>query len=117
VTAVFDNRQAAPRAARIAGTLAFALGAAAPVGATDAPIATDLLPFGQAIFIVGVRVTSGDGVDCPRVRTDDGQVYAVSYLEPAISIGDRVAVTGEIAAITSCRGNVIYVETAGRVAR
>lgn len=81
----------------------------------ESPIATDLLNLGDRITVEGVRVTYADGVDCSRIEADDGRLYAVSYLEPSITIGERVAVSGVIAGITSCRGQVINVESTVRL--
>ena len=35
----------------------------------------------------------GDGVDCPKIRSDDGTETPVSNLAPGIAIGDRAEVT------------------------
>jgi hypothetical protein len=64
----------------------------------------------QRITIQGVRLTMGDGVDCAKVRADDGTVTGVSYLAPSIEIGQRVEVTGFMAIMTTCRGKVLYAE-------
>lgn len=65
---------------------------------------------GEKIIITGVRLTKGNAVDCPQVRTDDGRIVGVSYLPPAIAIGDRVEVTGFMAVTTKCRGRVLVAE-------
>ncbi|EYD77006.1 hypothetical protein Rumeso_01381 [Rubellimicrobium mesophilum DSM 19309] len=49
-------------------------------------------------------------MNCPQLRDDDGVVHSVSYLSPAISIGDRVTVSGFYAVTTNCIGTVIVVE-------
>lgn len=64
----------------------------------------------EKITVNGVRISMGDGVECPRIRSDDGSETPVSYLAPSIAIGDRVEVTGFMAVITTCRGQVLYVE-------
>jgi hypothetical protein len=64
----------------------------------------------QILTISGVRLTQGNAVDCPQVRTADGGIVPVSYLAPSIAIGDRVEVTGFMAVTTSCRGKVLYTE-------
>ncbi len=66
----------------------------------------------QKLTITGVRLTKGNAVDCPQVRTDDGRIIPVSYLAPTIGIGDRVDLTGYMAVTTSCRGRVLFVEEA-----
>jgi subtilisin family serine protease len=45
------------------------------------------------ITVTGSRISEGNAIDCPKIRTDDGQVYSVSYLAPSIAIGDRVIVS------------------------
>ena len=62
------------------------------------------------ITIRGARISMGDGVDCPKIRADDGTETPVSYLAPGIAIGDRVEVTGFMAVTTKCRGRVLYAE-------
>jgi hypothetical protein len=64
----------------------------------------------EKITIQGIRTTIGNAVDCPQVRTDDGQSVPVSYLAPSVAIGDRVEVTGFMAVTTSCKGKVLYAE-------
>jgi hypothetical protein len=64
----------------------------------------------ERITIVGTRRTQGNAVDCPQVRTDDGTDYTVSYLAPAIKIGDRISVTGFFAHVVKCRGEVLFAE-------
>lgn len=64
----------------------------------------------ERITIVGVRITQGDAVECPRVRSDDGSTHGISYLAPSIAIGDRVSVTGYMAITVGCRGPVLYAE-------
>lgn len=62
------------------------------------------------ISITGVRLTEGNAVDCPRVRDDAGVDHPVSYLSPAVAIGDRVSISGFYAVITTCLGTVLVVE-------
>ena len=62
------------------------------------------------LTIVGMRMTQGNAVDCPEVKTDDGRTVPVSYLAPSIAIGDRVEVTGFMAVTTKCRGKVLVAE-------
>lgn len=64
----------------------------------------------ERITIVGTRISEGNAVDCPQLRTDDGRIYSVSYLAPSIAIGTRVSATGFFAHITQCRGEVLYLE-------
>ena len=62
------------------------------------------------ITVRGARISFGDGVDCPKIRSDDGTETSVSYLAPGIAIGERVEVTGFMAFTTICRGKVLYAE-------
>ncbi|KAB2945321.1 MAG: hypothetical protein F9K19_26360 [Rhizobiaceae bacterium] len=64
----------------------------------------------ERFTVVGTRLTLGDAVDCPTVKTDDGKVVSISYLPPSIAIGDRLSVTGFFAVTTHCRGKVLYAE-------
>lgn len=65
---------------------------------------------GARATLSGVRATQGDAVDCPRIRDDAGRLHPVSYLSPAVAIGDRVTVSGVYAVTTRCRGLVLAVE-------
>jgi hypothetical protein len=62
------------------------------------------------ITIAGTRVSRGDAVECPKLRGDDGKIYSVHYLPPAIAIGARLSVTGYFAKLVRCRGRVLYIE-------
>ena len=62
------------------------------------------------ITVSGARISMGDGVDCPKIRADDGMETPISYLAPSIAIGDRVEVTGFMAVMTTCRGKVLFAE-------
>jgi hypothetical protein len=64
----------------------------------------------KKLTITGVRITKGNAVDCPQIRTDDGEIFSVSYLASAIALGTRVEVSGFMANVTTCRGLVLYVE-------
>lgn len=61
------------------------------------------------ISLTGVRATQGDAVDCPTIETPDGQRHPVSFLSPAIAIGERVTVRGVYGTSTRCRGRVLIV--------
>ena len=62
------------------------------------------------ITVRGARISMGDAVDCPKIRSDDGAETPVSYLAPGIAIGERVEVTGFMAVTAKCRGRVLFVE-------
>lgn len=72
----------------------------------------DVLAQGEQarLTVTGERVSQADGVECSKIKTDDGQVVAVSYLAPSIAIGDRVTVTGVMAHMPTCLGPVLKVE-------
>lgn len=65
----------------------------------------------EKLTVSGVRLTKGNAVDCPQIRTDDGRTISVSYLAPAIAIGDRVEVTGFMVNKATCRGPVLNAES------
>jgi hypothetical protein len=69
---------------------------------------------GAILDVTGVRITQGDAVDCPRIRDSAGRIFGVSHLPPDIAIGDRVAVRGRYAVVTTCLGEVIQVERVQR---
>ena len=72
-------------------------------------------PAGATLFegvrLTGERITQGNAVDCPQIRDDSGKLHAVSYLSPAIEIGDRVTVSGVYGVSTRCVGTVLIVQT------
>lgn len=63
-----------------------------------------------SVSLTGVRISQGNAVDCPQIRDDAGKAHAVSYLSPAIEIGDRVTVSGVYGVSTSCVGTVLLVQ-------
>ena len=76
-------------------------------GASMAQQATPEPALGDRLTVQGVRETQGDAVECPKIRTDDGRVIAISYLPSSIAIGDRVEVTGVMANKPTCLGPVL----------
>lgn len=66
---------------------------------------------GEQVSIVGVYESAGNGVECPKVRVNDGRVFGVSSIPTNVEIGARVKITGPIVVMTSCLGDVIYVES------
>ena len=99
---------------RMAATLALGLAAllSAPSGYwhVSPALASSSAGDRERLTVVGTRLTLGNAVDCPTVKTDDGKVVGISYLPPSIAIGDRVSVTGFFAVTTHCRGKVLYAE-------
>ena len=65
--------------------------------------------------LVGVRVSQGDAVNCPEIRTDDGALHPVSGLTSEIAIGDRVAVSGTFGISTRCIGKVLIIKDIKRL--
>ena len=61
------------------------------------------------VEVAGVRLTRGDAVTCPTIRSDDGTVRAVSFLPADIAVGERVTVRGRVAVTTRCAGPVVVV--------
>lgn len=58
-----------------------------------------------------------DGVECPVLRTPDGETYALSFRETELGAGDYVQVTGEMADASFCmqgQGTLI-VQDASRI--
>lgn len=98
------------------------LPAAAWWEAVAAPAITDtsgasILPIQdkqERITVRGVRLTRGNAVDCPQIRTSDGTVVSVHHLAADIAIGDCVEVSGFMANMTTCLGPVLYVEKVHR---
>lgn len=63
------------------------------------------------LTVTGERVSMANGVECTKIRTDDGEEVAVSYLAPSIAIGARVTVTGVMANMPTCLGPVLRVQS------
>lgn len=65
----------------------------------------------KTVTLTGTRVTVGNAVQCAEIRTDDGQVHAVTGLTAAVAIGDRVTVTGKYGYPMTCSGRALISET------
>ncbi|WP_225028949.1 hypothetical protein [Xinfangfangia pollutisoli] len=63
----------------------------------------------QTVTLTGTRVSMGNAVDCPEIRTDDGKLHPVKGLTAEVALGDRITVTGEYGVATTCRGQVLIV--------
>ncbi|HEV2147775.1 MAG TPA: DUF5818 domain-containing protein, partial [Longimicrobiaceae bacterium] len=65
-----------------------------------------------------VRVTgrlTDEGVECPALRGDDGQLYTLAGETGGFRPGDRVTVTGRVAEMSFCmQGTTISVRTVER---
>lgn len=120
----------AERAHRGVATLLFAFAGLSAgtllLACTDPRVSTDSPPSVQeqarvdpsqprattdTVRLTGERITQGNAVDCPQIRDDSGKLHAVSYLSPAIEIGDRVTVSGVYGVSTRCVGTVLIVQT------
>ena len=64
--------------------------------------------------LIGVRITVGNAVDCPQLRTDDGHIHAVKGLAADIALGERVSVTGRYGITPTCLGPVLVIEQTTR---
>lgn len=58
-------------------------------------------------------VLTGEGVECPVVRTEEGKLYTLSGSVPdTLSIGDAVIVAGHIATVSFCmQGTTLVIES------
>jgi hypothetical protein len=85
-------------------TVALARGAPAATGA-----------WAQSSREVTVTGTlTGDGVECPAMKGDDGALYTLAGDLGSFGPEDRVRVTGEIAGMSLCmQGTTIQVEAIG----
>jgi hypothetical protein len=59
--------------------------------------------------ITGVRISTGDAVNCAEIRSDDGTVHPVSGLNGDIAIGARITATGFYGVSTRCVGRVLII--------
>lgn len=66
---------------------------------------------GDIVQLSGVRISEGNAVECPQIRDDGGKLHSVSYLSPAVAIGERVNVSGFYGVSTGCVGTVLIVQT------
>lgn len=103
---------AAERTLRCAGialmVLVASCGTAQPFekGAPEAKESSMPTP-GESLTVVGVRLTQGDGVNCPEVSVDGGGSISVYGLAASVAIGDRVRISGTMAPVASCAGLVL----------
>lgn len=67
-----------------------------------------------SVTLTGTRASQGNAVDCPEIRTDDGQLHPVKGLAADIELGARITVTGHYGISTTCRGEVLIIETLTR---
>lgn len=66
------------------------------------------------ITLTGTRTSWGNAVECPQIRTDDGQLHSVTGLAADIALGTRITVTGHYGYSTTCLGKVLFIETLTR---
>ncbi|HET9225044.1 MAG TPA: DUF5818 domain-containing protein [Thermoanaerobaculia bacterium] len=87
--------------------LALALSGAAAAQAPENPGQGDE---NRSVRIVGTL--TDEGVECPALRTDDGQVYTLTPRDlQGFKVGDRVAVVGKVAEISFCnQGTTLEVQ-------
>ena len=54
---------------------------------------------------------TGEGVECPALRGDDGQLYTLTGDLTGVSVGDQVCVEGQLVEISICmQGTTLHVE-------
>ncbi len=62
-----------------------------------------------------VGTLNDEGVECPAMRGDDGQLYTLGGDLKGYRSGDRVKVTGEVAEMSTCmQGTTISIESIER---
>ncbi|WP_206455781.1 hypothetical protein [Aurantimonas marina] len=64
----------------------------------------------ERVTVTGTYATRGDGVECPKIRTDGGELVGVSYVATDVPLGARVEISGYYVNMTTCRGPVVYAE-------
>jgi hypothetical protein len=64
----------------------------------------------RSVRVVGVL--TDEGVECPALRGDDGQLYTLTPRDlQGFEVGDRVAVVGKVAQISFCnQGTTLEVQ-------
>lgn len=64
---------------------------------------------GDAVRVTGVL--TDEGVECPALRTDQGELYTLAGDTGGFGVGDRVTVEGPVARMSTCmQGTTIAVE-------
>lgn len=66
----------------------------------------------QTVHVTGVL--TDEGVECPAVRGDDGQLYTLTPRSSTagFNTGDRVSVTGKVAEVSFCgQGTTLEVKS------
>ncbi len=76
----------------------------------ETAVTNDMPARGEQVSIVGTYESAGNGVECPKIRADDGRLFGVSSMPTDIELGARVKIAGPIVVMTTCLGDVIYVE-------
>jgi hypothetical protein len=70
----------------------------------DGRLHTDEAALTDEITITGV--VTDEGVECPAVRTDAGDLFTLVGLSPPPKTGDRVEITGTPMAFSTCQQGV-----------
>jgi hypothetical protein len=72
-------------------------------------------PAGASERLTVTGVLTGEGVECPVLRADDGRLYALLGDIGEAAPGDRLRVTGRVAEMSICmQGTALAVETVER---
>lgn len=64
----------------------------------------------ELITVTGSLVSRANGVDCPKIKTNDGTLVGISYISPTIPLGTQVVVSGYYAVVTECLGRVVVAQ-------
>ncbi|MGZ8866790.1 MAG: DUF5818 domain-containing protein [Thermoanaerobaculia bacterium] len=64
-------------------------------------------PEDAASGMIITGTVTGEGVECPAVRTEDGKLYTIATAERGkLKPGVRVRITGEIAEMSMCQQGI-----------
>lgn len=96
---------------RIAVSMAAAL-ALACGGLAETPAAGPTAGDSEETPVIVVGTLTDEGVECPALRDDGGELYTLTGDLKGFGPGDRVRVTGSVAQISFCmQGTTIGVES------
>lgn len=69
---------------------------------TESPDEADTAAKPSEDLVTVTGVLTGEGVECPALRADDGQIYALLGDIGQLSQGQRLKVTGRVAEMSFC---------------
>jgi len=107
------RRAAAPGAAALAAAMALAAAGCNRPEVGPPPAGGDDEPPGATAPVEVVGTLTDEGVECPAMRGDDGELYTLTPRDTGgAEVGDRVRVTGRFAEVSFCmQGSTIEVES------